>query len=517
MRHLMLHALLCVLLLPSLAHATVTEPDPTLVLPRDSMNGETQLYTLFSNQGETINYQTDGHDSPSTFSPLCSFTATFVLKQASSSLGLAWYNSTSTAPPDSDLHTIVPAGSPVGTVISSSDIRNDPSYLGGVIGFALVGGQTHYSEPQWNVFCSTCADPGNWILAVIYKSVVHANSYYMAFEDGPVSSTSFGNDGDFNDDVYLLSGLACSGAGDVCDTGMQGVCAAGITNCNSTGAIVCQQAQPPATEACDGLDNDCNGSVDDGAMCPSDQICSHGACIQRCNDGEFPCQGSLVCSDGLCIDQACVGVTCAGGQTCTGGTCHGGCQGVICPGAQVCRAGACVDPCDGVTCGTMQVCKSGICIATCDCQVCAAGLTCATNGACVDAACTTVKCTADTTCKAGVCVDSCMGVVCPYQQVCQSGACVAAPPALDMATASDLSNSAGPDDGVPGDGGVTNGDGGDLMNGSGKTKGCGCDVGGRTPSSSAAVLLVLFALLGLHLSRRDARRTRSPRRASRDR
>ena len=47
-------ALLC-LALPSTAGALITQPNG-LVCPQDSTNGETQLYTLFAQLGEPIDW-----------------------------------------------------------------------------------------------------------------------------------------------------------------------------------------------------------------------------------------------------------------------------------------------------------------------------------------------------------------------------------------------------------------------------------------------------------------------------
>jgi hypothetical protein len=192
----------------AVASATVVEPNG-LTVPQDSMNGDTQLYTFFANAGESIDWQADARSGPGTFFPAPGSSITFVLNQAAFHYGLAWYNATGTAPSPSDLHTIIPPNSAVGTSVTGNSIAASPQYTGGLIGFALVGGQTHYSQNQFNPACS---DPsfctvGPWILALQYTSTKTAMSAYLAFEDGTATSTAFANDGDFNDDVFLLSGM----------------------------------------------------------------------------------------------------------------------------------------------------------------------------------------------------------------------------------------------------------------------------------------------------------------------
>jgi len=315
-RALCLLPLLSAVLSTTPSWATVTQPNGS-IMPVDSANGEVQLYTLFNNLGEGLDYQTDGTTTPSVFSPLCDFKATLVLNQAGSSFGVGWYNvdpNASTPPTLADIQVIVPAGSPVGTVVTSADIKSNPAYQGGLIGFALVGGQTHYSEPKWNPMCTGCTPPGPWVTAVIYASKKTPNAFYMAFEDGQVGPNpgNFNNDGDYNDYVYFFTGLTCSGGGQPCDTGKPGVCAAGITQCGSQG-VTCQQLSPAAaSETCDGLDNDCNGTTDDvpgkgipcvlPGGCPGVLDCQIGVglvCVaaatspEVCNGIDDDCDGSI--------------------------------------------------------------------------------------------------------------------------------------------------------------------------------------------------------------------------------
>jgi hypothetical protein len=500
----------------------VNEPNGLLVPKDTSSKGELQLYHLFQQRGETslaASWLSAGLPTPATFSPLCDFTATFVLKQSASSLGVGWYNvlpGATIAPQAADIHVIFPAGSGVGATVTSANIKSDPSYLGGEIGFALLGSQIHYSEQKWNFVCTACNPQAPWITSLTYKSDLVPDAYYVGFEDGPLEGGKFNNDGDFNDYVFFFTGLTCSGGGAPCDTGQPGVCGAGLTECVTGGGVDCKQLTQGGAEKCNGLDDDCNGAADEGdALCPSDEVCDHGQCVKKCGGGEFVCPTGKVCANGFCVEQDCTGVTCPEGQVCLGGTCRAPCDGVVCPPPSVCRADACVDPCAGVACDAGKVCREGVCVPHCACSPCGSSLACqAATGLCVDAACAGVTCGGGTTCIAGACVDACSVAVCPPGQACLAGGCTPVTPDAgteddaggglvidagqgDAATAADASED-GPAE--PGTGSRRAADAG----ADGGATGCGCRQAGHGAPARAGV--VAAAGLAALLARRRRRR-----------
>ncbi len=152
-------------------------------------------------------------------------------------------------------------------------------------------------------------------------------------------------------EIQALAEPEMPGGGVQCDTGNQGECQAGLTVC-SNGNFACEGAEPVA-ELCDGLDNNCDGDVDEGNPQGGGSCTTNN--IGACRVGQFLCDGgSLVCDapepgelaevcDG--VDNDCDGAT---DETFPGegDTCATGRLGVCAIGQNRCVAGneACVGP-----------------------------------------------------------------------------------------------------------------------------------------------------------------------------
>jgi hypothetical protein len=112
----------------------------------------------------------------------------------------------------------------------------------------------------------------------------------------------------------------CDGAIDedfvpvACSTGQPGICGAGTTSCQG-GAMLCVQdvGAGPHDASCNGLDDDCDGAVDEDYVTQSCSTGEPGVCAAgtlRCESGAESCQATLspqteICDDGL--DNDCDG------------------------------------------------------------------------------------------------------------------------------------------------------------------------------------------------------------------
>lgn len=130
------------------------------------------------------------------------------------------------------------------------------------------------------------------------------------------------------------------GGGVRCNTGLQGVCAPGVTACQN-GAVVCQQQVQPSVELCDGKDNNCNGASDEGnpgggMLCNTGNlgVCAPG--VTACVTGALVCNQNVQPSAEVCdaLDNNCDGII-DNGASCQGapnasGACSSGACGLVC-------------------------------------------------------------------------------------------------------------------------------------------------------------------------------------------
>jgi len=145
----------------------------------------------------------------------------------------------------------------------------------------------YFSEPRLNILEQGVNDP--YIHHLVYQSITFPDAFYFGFED-----LYRGGDNDFEDMLILVEGLlvsapleACNDLDDDCDgltdenvtQACSTACGDGVRICNAGSFGACS-APDPVAEDCNGIDDDCNGMVDDGLV----QACSSqcGAGVEYC-------------------------------------------------------------------------------------------------------------------------------------------------------------------------------------------------------------------------------------------
>ena len=211
----------------------------------------------------------------------------------------------------------------------------------------------------------------------------------------------------FNDAANRAAKEVCDGLDNDCDGKVDNVpqssnplsrpcasaCGKGNEICKSGKWTGCSASQPKP-ETCNAKDDDCDGEIDEGVSRPCSTKCGPGkeVCVsgvwKKC---DAPQPSPEICDgkDNDCNGQIDDGSLCPGGKCVPNGT--GGAECVI-------------------------GCKTGECPKNFECK----------NGRCMELPCRRVKCPAGYVCsnKTGDCKDLCEGVTCPEKMTCKAGSCV---------------------------------------------------------------------------------------------
>ena len=195
-----------------------------------------------------------------------------------------------------------------------------------------------------------------------------------------------------------------------------GVCTAAFTCSGSSGpgpnGLTCSQLVGPGVEMCNGIDDDCDGTIDNNLVDPRVGV-----------KGGMPCMGLKMGMDQPPCDP--------GTTVCKAGAIA--CQGAVDPSPNVCGKGPtdCTGTMNMANCPQGLNCIDGQCLQPCSSGEfpCPGGFVCDKNNNCIPDACAKLTCPFGFTCQIGTdgkagCVYRCMGIVCPNGTKCSNGGCI---------------------------------------------------------------------------------------------